>query len=84
MIETVLVRWEGQPTWHFAQSRNHGTTACGLQIPLADGAPEYAEISITEITSFKGTCKKCFHEICIEVQDTELWAVYYAYIAGQP
>lgn len=81
MIETMLVRWAGESSWHFVESVNHGTTACSLSVPFTTASPEYAEIKIREITSFKGLCKKCFHEMCIERQDTDLWALYYAYIA---
>lgn len=81
MNETILVRWAGESNWHFVQSINHGTTACNVHIPLNEVAPEYAEIEIREVTSFKGICKKCFHEMCIDIQDTEMWAIYYAYIA---
>jgi len=82
-MRKVLVRWDGETLWHLSESINHGTTACNLQIPFDEKASEYAEIDILEIKSFKGTCKKCFHEICIEVQDQGLWEIYYRYIAEQ-
>ncbi|MFZ2972724.1 MAG: hypothetical protein WA049_08800 [Ferribacterium limneticum] len=80
-MRKALVRWAGESNWHLTESINHGTTACNLRIPLKEMAPEYAEIEISEIKSFKGTCKKCFHEICIEHQNQDLWAIYYAHIA---
>lgn len=84
MNETTLVRWAGESNWHFVESVNHGTTACNLRIPFNETAQEYAEIKIREITSFKGICKKCFHEICIETQDKGLWAIYYDHIVENP
>lgn len=84
MIETILVRWPGQSNWHFTPSVNHGSAACGVRIPLNEVAPEYTEIEILEITNFKGFCKKCFHEMCIEVQEQAMWAIYYDHIAESP
>jgi hypothetical protein len=80
-MRKVLVRWDGESAWHFAESINHGTTACNLHIPFKDASPEYAEIEILEIKSFKGTCKNCFHEMCSEIQDQDMWTIYYELIA---
>ena len=77
----LLVRWAGQSCWHFVQSFNHGTTACNVRIPLNEVAPEYADIEIHEITNFKGICTKCFHQMCIDTQNSAMWDIYYAYIA---
>ncbi len=80
-VETILVRWSDQTDLHFTQSVNHGVTACGLTIPLNEIAPEYAEVKVFELTNFKGLCKKCFHEMCIDFQYVALWEIYYAHIA---
>ncbi len=78
----LLVRWTGEANWHFIESVNHGTTECNVRVPFKEAALEFGEIEIREIKSFKGTCKKCFHEICIEVQDPRLWEIYYAYVVN--
>ena len=80
MIDAVLVRWQGQPAWHFAPSTLHATTACEKRIPISADATEHQQIDILRITSFRGLCKKCFHEMCIEHQITPLWDIYYKYI----
>jgi hypothetical protein len=81
MNVNTLVRWTGEANWHFVESVNHGTTACNIRVPFKAAALEYCEIEIRKIISFKGTCKKCFHEMCIEFQDPRLWEIYYTYIA---
>lgn len=83
MFDVVLVRWKDQPEWHFAASVRHATTACGQGIPLSAEATEHQEIDLLKINSFRGLCKKCFHEMCIENQTTQIWNIYYKYIVGE-
>lgn len=81
MTEAVLVRWTDEALWHFTPSTLHASTACGLSVPFKEASPQHAEIDLLTIESFKGLCKRCFHEMCIDTQDRRLWDLYYERIA---
>ena len=77
MIDAVLVKWGDEPVWHLTPSVRHAKTACKKEIPLLKEPTNHQYIDLLQINNFKGICKKCFHEICIDNQIDPLWDIYY-------
>ncbi|WP_141837855.1 hypothetical protein [Herbaspirillum sp. SJZ107] len=61
--------------WHFVKEESDDVTLCGCSLSAPKNR-RYAEIRTEEMTDIKGFCFTCFHNVCIEEQDEDLWQIF--------
>ncbi|WP_157201779.1 hypothetical protein [Massilia sp. Root335] len=65
----------GSVKWHFVKDESGDKTLCDFSLP-APKSRKYAEIRTEEMVNIKGFCFTCFHNVCIDEQDEDLWQIF--------